>query len=157
MIYTVTLNPAVDRELTVPAIEFDSVLRATASRVDSGGKGFNVARALAALGADVTFVTGPADVPPPAGVRVARVETARDMLDAVQRALPADAAVFAAAVAGRAHGAFWDGLLGWLMRDPRFEPAVVELPAPWVRGRSGAGWTSSRSRIPPRPPRSRRW
>ncbi len=35
---------------------------------------------------------------------------------------------FAANAAGRAHGAFWDGLLGWLMRDPRFEPAVVELP-----------------------------
>jgi uncharacterized membrane protein len=35
---------------------------------------------------------------------------------------------FAENSAGRAHGAFWDGLLGWLMRDPRFEPAVVELP-----------------------------
>jgi uncharacterized membrane protein len=33
---------------------------------------------------------------------------------------------FAANQAGRAHGAFWDGLLGWLMRDPRFEPAVLE-------------------------------
>lgn len=52
MIYTVTLNPAVDRELTVPAIEFDSVLRATAWRVDYGGKGFNVSRMLRALGAD---------------------------------------------------------------------------------------------------------
>jgi uncharacterized membrane protein len=35
---------------------------------------------------------------------------------------------FAANAAGRAHGAFWDALLGWLMRDPRFEPASVELP-----------------------------
>ena len=34
---------------------------------------------------------------------------------------------FAANAAGRAHGAFWDGLLGWLMRDPRFEPAVIDL------------------------------
>ena len=34
---------------------------------------------------------------------------------------------FAANAAGRAHGAFWDALLGWLMRDPRFEPAVVEV------------------------------
>ncbi|MBW2522601.1 MAG: hypothetical protein JRI23_00430 [Deltaproteobacteria bacterium] len=42
---------------------------------------------------------------------------------------------FAAGVAGRAHGAFWDGLLGWLMRDPRFEPAVVELPEPCIAGR----------------------
>ncbi len=50
MIYTVTLNPALDRELTVPAFVFDSVLRATGSVVDAGGKGFNVSRALAALG-----------------------------------------------------------------------------------------------------------
>jgi hypothetical protein len=35
---------------------------------------------------------------------------------------------FAASAAGRAHGAFWDALLGWLMRDPRFEPVAVELP-----------------------------
>ena len=33
---------------------------------------------------------------------------------------------FAANAAGRAHGAFWDAMLGWLMRDPRFEPAVIE-------------------------------
>ena len=52
MIYTVTLNPALDRELTVPALLFDDVLRATATRVDCGGKGFNVARMLAALRAE---------------------------------------------------------------------------------------------------------
>lgn len=50
MIYTVTLNPAVDRELTVPAIEFDTVLRAAQWRVDCGGKGFNVSRMLQSLG-----------------------------------------------------------------------------------------------------------
>ncbi len=65
----------------------------------SGAQGTAVARALAALGARVTFVTGPASVPPPRGVTVVRVETAREMLEAVQSALPADAAVFAAAVA----------------------------------------------------------
>jgi 1-phosphofructokinase family hexose kinase len=52
MIYTVTLNPALDRELTVPALTFDSVLRATAARIDWGGKGFNVSRVLAALGSE---------------------------------------------------------------------------------------------------------
>lgn len=52
MIFTVTLNPAIDRELAVPAIRFDEVLRASASRVDFGGKGFNVSRMLAALGAE---------------------------------------------------------------------------------------------------------
>ncbi|PIE08019.1 MAG: bifunctional phosphopantothenoylcysteine decarboxylase/phosphopantothenate--cysteine ligase CoaBC [Rhodobacterales bacterium] len=65
----------------------------------SGAQGTGLAAALAALGADVTFVTGPAEVPPPAGVRVVRVETAQQMLEAVEAALPADAAVFAAAVA----------------------------------------------------------
>ena len=44
MIYTLTLNPALDRELTVPAFAFDQVLRANAVRVDYGGKGFNVSR-----------------------------------------------------------------------------------------------------------------
>lgn len=50
MIFTVTLNPAVDRELTVDDIAFDTVLRATNWQVDCGGKGFNVARMLKSLG-----------------------------------------------------------------------------------------------------------
>lgn len=65
----------------------------------SGAQGTAIARALAALGARVTFVTGPASVPPPQGVAVVPVETAQQMLAAVTAALPADAAVFAAAVA----------------------------------------------------------
>ena len=65
----------------------------------SGAQGTAIARALMALGARVTFVTGPADVPPPEGATVIRVETARQMRDATHAALPADAAVFAAAVA----------------------------------------------------------
>ncbi|PIE15381.1 MAG: bifunctional phosphopantothenoylcysteine decarboxylase/phosphopantothenate--cysteine ligase CoaBC [Rhodobacterales bacterium] len=65
----------------------------------SGAQGAAIGRALLALGAEVSFVTGPADVPPPQGARVIRVETAQQMLNAVQQALPADAAVFAAAVA----------------------------------------------------------
>jgi len=65
----------------------------------SGAQGAALAAALRDLGARVTFVTGPATVPPPQGVTVVRVETARQMLDAVQASLPADAAIFAAAVA----------------------------------------------------------
>ncbi|WP_394179573.1 bifunctional phosphopantothenoylcysteine decarboxylase/phosphopantothenate--cysteine ligase CoaBC [Yoonia maritima] len=65
----------------------------------SGAQGTAIAKALVALGAKVTFVTGPADVPPPAGARVIAVETANEMLDAVIGSSPADAAVFAAAVA----------------------------------------------------------
>lgn len=65
----------------------------------SGAQGTALAAALRDLGANVTFVTGPASVAPPSGVSVQRVETAAQMLAAVQAALPADAAVFAAAVA----------------------------------------------------------
>lgn len=65
----------------------------------SGAQGAALARALSALGANVVFVTGPADVPPPGGIDVVRVQTAREMLKAVEAALPADVAIFAAAVA----------------------------------------------------------
>ncbi|TMV92045.1 bifunctional phosphopantothenoylcysteine decarboxylase/phosphopantothenate--cysteine ligase CoaBC [Thioclava sp. BHET1] len=65
----------------------------------SGAQGTALAAALRDLGARVSFVSGPASVPPPEGVRVIPVETAREMRDAVRAALPADAAVFAAAVA----------------------------------------------------------
>ncbi len=65
----------------------------------SGQQGSALAAALRDLGARVTFVTGPATTPPPPGVQVVRVETARQMLAAAEAALPADAAVFAAAVA----------------------------------------------------------
>lgn len=65
----------------------------------SGAQGTAIAAALRDLGARVSFVTGPAEVAPPEGVDVIAVETAREMRDAVERALPADAAVMAAAVA----------------------------------------------------------
>jgi phosphopantothenoylcysteine decarboxylase/phosphopantothenate--cysteine ligase len=65
----------------------------------SGKQGAALAGALVAQGAEVVFITGPASVPPPPGARLIAVETARDMLREVRAALPADAAVFAAAVA----------------------------------------------------------
>lgn len=65
----------------------------------SGAQGTAIAVALRDLGARVSFVTGPAAVPAPEGVDVIRVETASQMRDAVAAALPADAAVMAAAVA----------------------------------------------------------
>ena len=65
----------------------------------SGKQGHAIAAAAAALGAEVTVISGPVHLPDPAGVTVVRVESARDMLAAVEQALPADAAVFAAAVA----------------------------------------------------------
>ncbi|KII16069.1 bifunctional phosphopantothenoylcysteine decarboxylase/phosphopantothenate--cysteine ligase CoaBC [Phaeobacter sp. S60] len=65
----------------------------------SGAQGTALARALRDLGAEVVFITGPASVAPPEGVEVVAVETAQEMADAVSAALPADAGVFAAAVA----------------------------------------------------------
>lgn len=65
----------------------------------SGAQGTAIAAALRDLGARVSFVTGPATVPAPEGVEVIAVETAREMHEAVEAALPADAAVMAAAVA----------------------------------------------------------
>ncbi|MCJ8157445.1 bifunctional phosphopantothenoylcysteine decarboxylase/phosphopantothenate--cysteine ligase CoaBC [Sphingomonas sp. LaA6.9] len=65
----------------------------------SGKQGFAIAGALAMLGARVTLVSGPVDLVTPAGVERIDVETARQMADAVNTALPADAAVMVAAVA----------------------------------------------------------
>ena len=65
----------------------------------SGRQGAAIAEALAAQGADVSFVTGPAAAETPNGVRAIQVETALEMRDAVFHALPAEVAVFAAAVA----------------------------------------------------------
>jgi len=65
----------------------------------SGKQGHAIAAAAAAAGADVTLVSGPVQVPDPPGVKIIKVESAREMLDAVEQALPADVAIFAAAVA----------------------------------------------------------
>lgn len=65
----------------------------------SGKQGFAIAGALAALGAEVTLVAGPVTLATPPGVRRMNVETAREMAEAVETALPADAAVMVAAVA----------------------------------------------------------
>jgi len=65
----------------------------------SGRQGHAIAAALAELGARVTLVSGPVTIADPPDVTVRPVETARQMLDACRSALPADVAVFAAAVA----------------------------------------------------------
>jgi phosphopantothenoylcysteine decarboxylase/phosphopantothenate--cysteine ligase len=65
----------------------------------SGRQGHSIAKAAAEAGAEVTLVSGPVALPDPAGVTTVQVETAHDMLDAVEAALPADIAIFAAAVA----------------------------------------------------------
>jgi phosphopantothenoylcysteine decarboxylase / phosphopantothenate---cysteine ligase len=65
----------------------------------SGKQGFAIAAAAQAAGADVVLVSGPVELDDPAGVSVMHVESAREMLHAVEAALPADIAIFAAAVA----------------------------------------------------------
>ncbi|WP_222869407.1 Coenzyme A biosynthesis bifunctional protein CoaBC [Roseobacter fucihabitans] len=96
-----TTGPLVGKRILVtsgPTHEPIDPVRYIANR-SSGAQGTAIAQALASLGAEVIFVTGPADVAPPEGVEVIRVQTAQEMLGAVEDALPVDAGVFAAAVA----------------------------------------------------------
>ncbi|PYG28592.1 phosphopantothenoylcysteine decarboxylase/phosphopantothenate--cysteine ligase [Pelagimonas varians] len=65
----------------------------------SGSQGTAIANALRSLGAEVIFVTGPAEAARPTGVQIIEIETAQEMRDAVLSSLPVDAGVFAAAVA----------------------------------------------------------
>ena len=81
-----------------PTVEPIDPVRVLTNR-SSGKQGYALAGALAALGAEVTLVSGPTALAAPAGVRRVDVETAREMLQACEQALPADAAVFVAAVA----------------------------------------------------------
>ena len=81
-----------------PTHEAIDPVRYIANR-SSGKQGHAIAAALAAAGAEVTLVSGPVRLPNPPGVNVLPVESAREMLAACENALPADIAVFAAAVA----------------------------------------------------------
>ncbi len=94
-------NPLAGRHAIVtsgPTHEPIDPVRYLANR-SSGKQGHAIAAALGALGARVTLVSGPVAIPDPAGMDVRHVETAREMLAAVEAALPADIAVCAAAVA----------------------------------------------------------
>jgi phosphopantothenoylcysteine decarboxylase/phosphopantothenate--cysteine ligase len=94
-------RPLFGRHLLVtagPTHEPIDPVRYIANR-SSGKQGFAIAGALAQLGAQVTLVSGPVNLPTPPGVDRIDVETAREMADAVRAALPVDAAVMVAAVA----------------------------------------------------------
>jgi phosphopantothenoylcysteine decarboxylase / phosphopantothenate---cysteine ligase len=69
------------------------------SNHSSGKQGYAIAEAAARFGAEVALVSGPVEVPAPAGVRLVAVESAVEMLAACERELPCDIAIFAAAVA----------------------------------------------------------
>jgi phosphopantothenoylcysteine decarboxylase/phosphopantothenate--cysteine ligase len=81
-----------------PTHEAIDPVRFIANR-SSGKQGHAIAAALAAAGAEVTLVSGPVQEPDPSEVLVVRVESAAQMLEACQAALPVDVAICAAAVA----------------------------------------------------------
>ncbi|HEY0442545.1 MAG TPA: bifunctional phosphopantothenoylcysteine decarboxylase/phosphopantothenate--cysteine ligase CoaBC [Xanthobacteraceae bacterium] len=94
-------KPLRDRRILItsgPTREAIDPVRYLSNR-SSGKQGYAIAAAAAAAGGDVTLVTGPVALPDPPGVHMIRIETACEMLSAVEDALPVDAAVFAAAVA----------------------------------------------------------
>jgi phosphopantothenoylcysteine decarboxylase / phosphopantothenate---cysteine ligase len=94
-------KPLAGRKIIVtsgPTHEPIDPVRYIANR-SSGKQGHAIAAALASLGADVRLVSGPVTIPDPGGVTVTRVQTAREMLAAVEAQLPADAAIMVAAVA----------------------------------------------------------
>jgi len=95
------LRPLAGRRVLItagPTHEPIDPVRYIANR-SSGKQGYAIAAAAQAAGASVTLISGPVDLEKPAGVRVARVESAREMLAQVEAALPVDVAIFAAAVA----------------------------------------------------------
>ncbi|MCY4201478.1 MAG: bifunctional phosphopantothenoylcysteine decarboxylase/phosphopantothenate--cysteine ligase CoaBC [Aestuariivita sp.] len=94
-------SPRINKRVIVtsgPTRESIDPVRYISNR-SSGAQGTAIAQALISRGVEVVFVSGPSAIPPPAGVHYFPVETAREMDAAVNQALPADAAVFAAAVA----------------------------------------------------------
>jgi phosphopantothenoylcysteine decarboxylase/phosphopantothenate--cysteine ligase len=81
-----------------PTVEPIDPVRFISNR-SSGKQGYALAEALAALGAKITLVSGPTALKDPKGVGIIRVETALEMLAAVEQALPADVFIAVAAVA----------------------------------------------------------
>lgn len=99
----------------------------------SGKQGFAIAAALARLGADVHLIAGPVMLPTPAGVTRIDVETAREMAQAVDTALPADAAVMVAAVAD------WrvDAVAGQKIKKGDAQPALTLTENPDILAELG--------------------
>jgi phosphopantothenoylcysteine decarboxylase/phosphopantothenate--cysteine ligase len=91
----------------------------------SGKQGYAIAAALHEAGAAVTLISGPTALPDPSGIKTIRIETARDMLEACERALPCDLAVCAAAVSDW-HPA-GDAPLQKIKKKPGTPPPVLTL------------------------------
>lgn len=80
-----------------PTWEYIDPVRVIANR-SSGRQGTEIAKSMISMGADVTFITGPTCISPPIEAKVVQVESAKQMLKAVEHSLPVDVAIFAAAV-----------------------------------------------------------
>ena len=108
-----------------PTVEPIDPVRFLSNR-SSGKQGHAIAAAAAAAGAEVVLVSGPVAIADPVGVRVVHVETAAEMLQAVEAALPADAAVFCAAVAD------WrvEGAAQKIKKGPGGPPALALVENP---------------------------
>jgi phosphopantothenoylcysteine decarboxylase/phosphopantothenate--cysteine ligase len=108
-----------------PTVEPIDPVRFLSNR-SSGKQGHAIAAAAAAAGAEVVLVSGPVGIPDPAEVETVHVETAREMLGAVEAALPADAAIFCAAVAD------WrvDGAAQKIKKGPGGPPALALVENP---------------------------
>jgi len=94
-------RPLTDKHILItagPTYEAIDPVRYIANR-SSGKQGYAIARALSALGAKVTLISGPTNLAPPMGVNTIQIESAAQMLTACQNALPADVAICVAAVA----------------------------------------------------------
>ena len=101
MLHPVQPRPLAGQRILItagPTHEPIDPVRYIANR-SSGKQGYAIAAAAQAAGADVILISGPVDLDTPIGVSVIPVESARDMLQQVEAALPADIAIFAAAVA----------------------------------------------------------
>jgi len=106
----------------------------------SGKQGHAIAAAAAEAGAEVTLVSGPVALPDPPGVNILKVETAEEMLAAVNRSLPVDVGVFAAAVADwRVEKAVASKMKKQAGRPPRLalteNPDILATVAHRTRGR----------------------
>jgi phosphopantothenoylcysteine decarboxylase/phosphopantothenate--cysteine ligase len=98
--FTPLARPLEGRKVVItagPTHEPIDPVRYLANR-SSGKQGYAIAEAAVALGAETVLVSGPVSLPLPPGAQVIPVETAEEMLEAVKRELPADIAIFTAAV-----------------------------------------------------------
>ncbi|MGE7391251.1 1-phosphofructokinase [Streptomyces sp. NPDC004126] len=139
MILTVTPNPSLDRTYEVPSLDRGAVLRAAGERVDPGGKGVNVSRAVAAAGCSTTAVL---PLGGPAGTLLLELLTAEGV------------DVTAVSIAGLTRSNIAvvepDGTLTKInAAGPELSAQESDLLLDTVRGSAGADWVACCGSLPP--------